>query len=177
MGKVTRGARKPLPPGRPKSFDPDGALDAALRVFWEKGYEGTSLADLTAAMGIHKPSLYGTFGDKAALFSKVVDHYVRQQSSLWDDAFRLPTAKASVVCILNSAADALTNGDNPRGCLLVQASFVKRSEVSSHDRIVIRFPLLIRNSSDFLRDLNQYGKWIRQLFSPFFRARAKLSSS
>jgi AcrR family transcriptional regulator len=73
-------------------------------------------------MGINKPSLYGTFGDKAALFCKVVEHYVRQQSSLWDDAFRLPTAKASVVCILNSAADALTNGKNPRGCLLVQAA-------------------------------------------------------
>ena len=122
MGKVIRAARKKLPPGRPKTFEPDRALDAALRVFWEKGYEGTSLADLTAAMGINKPSLYATFGDKAALFRKVVDHYMRQQSTVWDDAFRLPTAKESVTRILSSVLDALTNGKNPRGCLLVQAA-------------------------------------------------------
>jgi len=122
MGKVIRAKKKPLPPGRPRAFDPDEALDAALRVFWEKGYEGTSLADLTAAMGINKPSLYATFGDKAALFRKVVDHYVRQQSGLWNDAFRLPTAKGSIARILTSVADALTNGRNPHGCLLVQAA-------------------------------------------------------
>ena len=122
MGKVTRTKKKPLRPGRPKAFDPDRALEAALRVFWEKGYEGTSLADLTAAMGINKPSLYATFGDKAALFRKVVDHYLRQQAGLWDDAFRLPTAKGSIARILASVADALTSGKNPHGCLLVQAA-------------------------------------------------------
>jgi len=122
MGKVTRATKKPLPPGRPKAFDPDKALDAALRVFWGKGYEGTSLADLTAAMGINKPSLYATFGDKATLFHKVVDHYMRQQSGLWDGAFRLPTAKGSIARILTSVADALTSGKNPHGCLLVQAA-------------------------------------------------------
>ena len=122
MGKVTRIATKPLLLGRPKAFDPEQALDAALRAFWEKGYEGTSLADLTVAMDINKPSLYATFGDKAALFRKVVDHYMRQQSSLWDEAFRLPTAKATVTRILISVADALTSGKNPHGCLLVQAA-------------------------------------------------------
>jgi AcrR family transcriptional regulator len=80
------------------------------------------MADLTAAMGINKPSLYATFGDKAALFRKVVDHYMRQQSAVWDGAFRLATAKASVESILSSIADSLTNGKNPRGCLLVQAA-------------------------------------------------------
>jgi AcrR family transcriptional regulator len=122
MGKVTSASKKPLPPGRPKAFDPDKALEAALRVFWGKGYEGASLADLTGAMGINKPSLYATFGDKAALFRKVVDHYIRQQSRLWEEAFRLPTAKASVERVLNAAADALTAGKNPHGCLLVQAA-------------------------------------------------------
>ena len=122
MAKVTRTKKKPLRPGRPKAFDPNEALEAALRVFWKKGYEGTSLADLTAAMGINKPSLYATFGDKAALFRKVVDHYLRRQSGLWDDAFRLPTAKGSIARILASVADALTNGTNPHGCLLVQAA-------------------------------------------------------
>ena len=122
MGKVTRFRAKPLPPGRPRAFDPDKALDAALRVFWEKGYEGASLADLTKAMGINKPSLYAAFGDKAELFGKVVAHYLKQQSTLWNDAFALPTARAAVLKILNSIADAITNGKNPHGCLLVRAA-------------------------------------------------------
>jgi AcrR family transcriptional regulator len=122
MRKVTRVGKKTIRLGRPKSFDPEEALDAALRVYWEKGYEGTSLADLTAAMGINKPSLYATFGDKAALFRKVVGLYVRQQTSLWDDAFRLPTAKEAVERVLRAAADALSTGKNPPGCLLVQAA-------------------------------------------------------
>jgi AcrR family transcriptional regulator len=122
MGKVTPPRKRPLPRGRPKGFDPDEALDAALRVYWEKGYEGASLADLTAAMGINKPSLYATFGDKPSLFRKVVDRYVRRQSSLWDGAFRVATAKESVKRVLIGAADALTSGKNPRGCLLVQAA-------------------------------------------------------
>jgi AcrR family transcriptional regulator len=122
MRKVTPAPKKPLPPGRPKAFNPDKALDTALRVFWEKGYEGTSLNDLTTAMGINKPSLYATFGDKAELFRKVVDHYVRQQAALWKDAFALPTGEAAVREILSSIADALTNGKNPHGCLLVQAA-------------------------------------------------------
>ena len=96
MGKVTPVRKKPLPPGRPKAFDPDWALGAALLVFWEKGYEGSSLTDLTTAMGINKPSLYATFGDKQELFRKVVEHYLQQQSALWDEAFRLPTARFAV---------------------------------------------------------------------------------
>ena len=122
MGKVTRFLKKTPPPGRPRAFDPDKALDAALHVFWEKGYEGTSLVDLTKAMGINKPSLYATFGDKAELFHRVVEHYMKQQSTLWNDAFALQTAKAAVLKILNAIADALTNGKNPHGCLLVQAA-------------------------------------------------------
>lgn len=52
--------------GRPRAFDPDKALDQALTLFWEKGYEGTSLADLTEAIGVNKPSLYAAFGERTA---------------------------------------------------------------------------------------------------------------
>ena len=60
---------------RPRSFDPDEALDLARDVFWQKGFQGTSLDDVTAATGLAKPSLYAAFGDKNALFLKVLDRY------------------------------------------------------------------------------------------------------
>ncbi len=61
--------------GRPRRFREEDALDAAMRVFWQKGYEGTSLDDLTKAMKINRSSLYSTFGDKEALFRRVMEQY------------------------------------------------------------------------------------------------------
>jgi AcrR family transcriptional regulator len=122
MGKVIRAKNKPLPPGRPRAFDPDKALDAALQVFWRKGYEGASLSDLTVAMGINKPSLYAAFGDKQALFRKAVDRYIKSHLPFMEEALRDPSAKNAIGRVLSCTADGLTSPLNPRGCLLVQGA-------------------------------------------------------
>jgi AcrR family transcriptional regulator len=111
-----------MPRGRPREFDADVALDRALRVFREKGYEGASLADLTKAMGINRPSLYAAFGDKETLFRKALDRYVEEAGACIRDALGEPTARAAVERLFRGTADALTAPQSPRGCLLVQGA-------------------------------------------------------
>jgi AcrR family transcriptional regulator len=108
--------------GRPRAFDPEKALDAALKVFWRKGYEGTSLSDLTQAMGINRPSLYAAFGDKEALFRKVLVRYAEGPAAYLWEAFKEPTARAVAEQILYGSAELLGNPKNPRGCLMVQGA-------------------------------------------------------
>src|SRR6202163_2274511 len=107
--------------GRPRSFDVDKALEAATLVFWRKGYEGTSLSDLTRAMGINRPSLYAAFGDKETLFRKALDRYVEGPGAYVREALKQPTARAVTQQLLRGAADLLTDPHHPSGCLMVQA--------------------------------------------------------
>jgi AcrR family transcriptional regulator len=104
--------------GRPRSFDIDKALEAAMIVFWCKGYEGASLTDLTKAMGINRPSLYAAFGDKNELFRKALDRYEQGPASYVREALNQPTALAAVEHLLQGAVDLNTAPGNPRGCLL-----------------------------------------------------------
>jgi len=108
--------------GRPRSFDTEKALDRALRVFWQKGYEGASLADLTKAMGINRPSLYAAFGDKEALFRKVLDRYEEGPAAYVYEALKERTARAVAESLLRRAAKGSTDPRNPRGCLMVQSA-------------------------------------------------------
>ena len=108
--------------GRPREFDPDQALDIALQVFWRRGYEGASMADLTEAMGITKPSLYAAFGNKEELFRKALDRYADGPGGYVQVALAKPTALEVVEHLLFKAADAVTDPDHPPGCLAVQGA-------------------------------------------------------
>ena len=108
--------------GRPREFSCEQALDLALQVFWRKGYEGASMADLTEAMGITKPSLYAAFGNKEELFRKALDRYVDGPGGYFQVALTKPTAREVVSHVLYEAADALTNPAHPPGCLAVQGA-------------------------------------------------------
>src|SRR6202011_4012331 len=98
--------------GRPRAFDVDRALDRALHLFWRKGYEGTSLSDLTQAMGINRPSLYAAFGDKEALFRRALDRYADGPAAHVRAALDQPTARAVVDHFLRRMADLITNPRN-----------------------------------------------------------------
>ncbi len=108
--------------GRPREFDMDEALDRALQVFWRSGYEGASIADLTEAMGITRPSLYAAFGNKEELFRKTLDRYVDGPGGYVQIALAKPTAREVVEHLLYEAADAVTDPDHPPGCLAVQGA-------------------------------------------------------
>lgn len=117
--------------GRPREFCPDRALAAALGVFWAKGYDGASMADLTEAMGISKPSLYAAFGNKEALFHKALDLYEAEKLAYTRAALGQPTARAVAEHILRGAIDAQTSSCDPKGCLGVISATACGAEAES----------------------------------------------
>ncbi len=108
--------------GRPLSFDRDAALGQAMLLFWRHGYEGTSLNDLTATMGVTPPSLYTAFGDKKRLFLEAVHRYLSgpiTSETIIDEA---PTARDAASGLLRAAAVGFTGGATPAGCLLASSA-------------------------------------------------------
>ncbi|MGJ5633055.1 TetR/AcrR family transcriptional regulator [Nostoc sp. CALU 1950] len=108
--------------GRPREFDTDDALNRAMHVFWRKGYLGTSLSDLTEAMGINRPSLYAAFGNKESLFRKVLDRYADGPSAYLREALKEPTARQVVERMMYGVVDLGTDPRNPPGCLWVHGT-------------------------------------------------------
>jgi AcrR family transcriptional regulator len=105
--------------GRPRSFDRDAALAVAVEEFWRAGYEETSVATLTAAMGVTPPSLYAAFGDKQRLFEEASEAYFQRTCEGIEVATALPTVREAVARVLADTARAHTDPATPAGCLML----------------------------------------------------------
>ncbi|MFF3754552.1 TetR/AcrR family transcriptional regulator [Streptomyces sp. NPDC002018] len=116
------GTKPSGPRGRPRGFDADEALERAMLVFWEHGYEGASLTGLTEAMGISTTSMYAAFGNKQELFRKALDRYIAGPSGYLFRALREPTALGVAGAILAGTIRNTTRPAHPHGCLGVQAA-------------------------------------------------------
>lgn len=112
-GRECEAARR----GRPRAFDRETALAAAMHLFWRKGYSATSISDLTAAMGIGSPSLYAAFGSKEALYAEALEHYGRMhEAKAWGGFFAAETARDAVEAFLRDTAAGLIEAAN--GCMV-----------------------------------------------------------
>jgi AcrR family transcriptional regulator len=110
----------PKPRGRPRSFDEAEALEKATQVYWSKGYDGVTIDDLVAGMGVGRPSLYAVFGDKRTLFLRVLKDYAEKKGALAAKALLSPqTLRNSLAGFLKHAVETATERGCARGCLLV----------------------------------------------------------
>ncbi|WP_019170177.1 TetR/AcrR family transcriptional regulator [Pseudaminobacter salicylatoxidans] len=115
--------------GRPRGFDRDAALLAAMRTFWKQGYEGTSVQDLVTAMGVNKPSLYSTFGCKEEIFREAIELYDRLEGRATTQSLaEAKTARDAVETMLLANARAYTVTEGPRGCMIVLSSLLGAPE-------------------------------------------------
>jgi AcrR family transcriptional regulator len=116
------------PIGRPREFDTSEAIDKAMLLFWQKGYEGTSISDLTEALGITRPSLYAAFGNKEQLFRTVLDRYDEGTAEFLSGSLYLPRAREVAEGLLRGAANFHAHPANPPGCLMVHGALVGSDE-------------------------------------------------
>ena len=119
--------------GRPRSFDRDQALRQAMQVFWEKGYEGTTMADLTSAIGVKAPSLYAAFGDKNALFREAVELYSRTTAAPPMEALQAgKNLREDISNMLHASVTMFAEAANSRGCMVVTSAINCAPENRAH---------------------------------------------
>lgn len=131
--------------GRPRSFDRDAALAVAVELFWRSGYEGTSIAMLTAAMGVTPPSLYAAFGDKHRLFEEASAEYFRRTCEAVDAAVALPTTHEAIARVLEDTAHAHTDAATPPGCLMLTEPRLEAQREVLHRRLEERLGRGVRD--------------------------------
>lgn len=124
--------------GRPRSFDRDTALAAAIELFWRAGYEETTIAMLTRAMGVTPPSLYAAFGDKDSLFNEASALYFRRTCEAVDSAAARPTAREAIAVMLDDTARAHTDALTPLGCLMLTEPRLAAQREDIHGRLMDR---------------------------------------
>jgi len=119
------------PRGRPRNFDETGALDKAIQVFWSKGYDGVTIDDLVAGMGVGRPSLYAIFGDKRTIFLRVLKAYAERKGASAAKVLLSPKSlRDSIAGFLKYAVESATEEGAARGCLLMcVAPLVNDAEV------------------------------------------------
>jgi AcrR family transcriptional regulator len=123
--------------GRHREFDVDMALDAALDVFWRKGYEGTSYTDLTQATGVERPGLYSAFGNKEAMFRLALDRYYAQYLHYFTKALEQATSRLVVEHILSGAAELHTRFADRSGCMGVLGAVVGPDSVAPIQKTLV----------------------------------------
>ncbi|WP_158787431.1 TetR/AcrR family transcriptional regulator [Granulicella sp. L46] len=124
--------------GRPRGFDTTAALDAAMRVFWEKGYEGATLKDLTDAMRINRSSMWVAFGNKEELFKKAFERYVSTYQAFMGAALQKPTVREIIESSLRGTVDFLSTSGNPKGCLSLNAALAVGDEAEPIKRWMLQ---------------------------------------
>jgi AcrR family transcriptional regulator len=164
--------------GRPISFDRDAALEAAMLLFWERGYEGTSMADLTQAMGLNPSSIYAAFGDKRALFSLAVMRYMESRAQYATKALEEPTLDKVIRALFDNTVVFLTTPGHPPTCMTlagavgcsvdatpardIMTEIRKQNEVAMRQRF-----LQARKSGELPKDVNvdDYTRYLSSILA------------
>lgn len=105
--------------GRPREFDREDALRKAKNVFWQRGYEGTSISDLVSALGIASARIYAAFGSKESLFREAVALYLAEEGAFADIAMHTSNTRLAIEQLLTNAVETYTQQNQPQGCMVV----------------------------------------------------------
>jgi AcrR family transcriptional regulator len=164
--------------GRPISFDKDAALEAAMLLFWERGYEGTSMADLAQAMGLNPSSIYAAFGDKHALFSLAVKRYMDSRAQYATKALEEPTLEKVIRALFDNTVAFLTAPGHPPTCMTlagamgcsVDAAPARdlMTEIRKQNEVAMRKRLLqARKSGELSKDVNvdDYTRYLSSILA------------
>ena len=130
---------------RTKEFEPEAALQDAMELFWQKGYEATSMRDLLGCMGIGRGSFYGTFGDKRSLFLAALDRFERKRTAWVDEALEGPEPMDAIRYVFERTVENLVGFEPRRGCLLANSAV----ELAPHDpEVAERISSYVRRTED-----------------------------
>jgi AcrR family transcriptional regulator len=164
--------------GRPVGFDKDAALEAAMLLFWERGFEGTSMADLTQAMGLNPSSIYAAFGDKYALFSRAAQRYLDTRAQYAKKALEEPTLEKVIRALFNNTVAFLTSSDHPPTCMTLAGAMACGAEaapardlmtaIRMQNQATIRERLVkARNSGELPKglDADDYARYLSSILA------------